>query len=87
MHSVTSQPLTAAPSPISITEDSLVQICDLLGAERFELTGAQISFVSRRGLGRQVRWSGYLGDHLVPCGQGWRITSELGTETVWASVA
>ncbi|MET0692748.1 MAG: hypothetical protein ABWY56_02400 [Propionibacteriaceae bacterium] len=84
---MTSEPLAGSSFPIPITERSLIDICDLLGADRFELAGVRVSFVSRRGRAREVRWTGYLGDHLVPCGTGWRITSELGTETVWASVA
>jgi len=78
---------TFLPRPLPITEDSLIDLCDLLTADRVELSERRVCFVKRQADGSQLRWSGHLGDHLVACGEDWRITSELAAETTCASVA
>jgi hypothetical protein len=63
-------------------ETSLVEICELLEADRFELVGTTVTFFKVLPRGEGVRWSGELGDQLVHSGQGWRIIGPLGSRHV-----
>jgi hypothetical protein len=72
---------------LPIREDTLVDICEMLGAERFELVDTSVTFFKRLPLGDGIRWVGAFGDHMVVSGNTWRTTSELKAETTLASVA
>ena len=79
------QPISRAAVPIQ--ENTLVDICEMLGAERFELVDTSVTFFKRLPLGDGILWVGAFGDHVVVSGNTWRTTSELKAETTLASVA
>lgn len=66
-----------AIDPIPVYEHTLVDICDILGAERFTLEDTRVTFFKRHPGGSCLTWSGELGDHLVAVGSRWRISSEF----------
>jgi hypothetical protein len=70
-----------------IREESLVEICDLLTADRFELVLTTVTFFKVLPRGEGMTWSGELGDHLVKGDDIWRIHPRLTPQQVWASVA
>ncbi|MBA8794451.1 hypothetical protein FHX74_002070 [Friedmanniella endophytica] len=60
---------------LRLAPETLVDACDLLQAQRFELIGDDVTFEALGGAAGR-RWSGRLGDDLVPDGNGfWRIVS------------
>jgi hypothetical protein len=72
---------------ITVVESSLVDICDLLGAQRFELNGSHVLFVRHDGSARTSRWHGFLGDHVISSHGTWKLRAELEPETMRAMVA
>jgi hypothetical protein len=72
---------------IIVREHSLVDICDILGADRFELVNEQVTFVKRLRLGDSISWTAQLGDELIGQGMSERGNSDWVAETTWSFVA
>jgi hypothetical protein len=70
-----------------IDEPSLIEVCDLLGADLIEVVDSAVTFVKQLACGDRMRWTAELGDHLVSTYDGWRVTSELPAATTLAAVA
>lgn len=70
-------PTSSFERVLRVREHTLVDLCDLLGADAFSLTDGVVIFTRRAGPGRPVeRWSARLGDWCV-CDNGcWRFLAD-----------
>jgi hypothetical protein len=62
----------SSASPLLINEQSLVEISDLLSADRFELVATTVTFFKVLPRGEAISWSGELGSYLVGSDGLWR---------------
>lgn len=73
-----SHPIARSDQAVRLLEHTLIDVCDTIGADSFSLVETEVTFV-RRPVGERAgqRWTGRLGDWLVPDGAGfWRIVSD-----------
>ena len=70
-----------------IDEHSLVEICELLAADRFELVLTTVTFFKALPRGDGMSWTGELGDSLVQAGDFWCIFPAGSAQPGCASVA
>jgi hypothetical protein len=78
--------LAQRPFVLAIVEHWLVDICHLLGAERFEVLLTQVTFFKRRSPTEVTYWSAVLGDSIRASGQTWRVIPAVKVGTAPVSV-
>lgn len=72
---------------VQLDESTLIDICDLLGADTVAVDGRRVTFDKLLPTSDRQRWTGVFGEWVIADGPAWCVVPDAGTSDAWVRTA